>query len=128
MNKEIAALEHKIISKIFNDNKNTVHFRYVENLIKTVKLEVYTYNGQTEQLFLFYKITGNNIKECLNKTLLHLEDIHMGNNKSFTIRWKNGQIENVSYFSAYNKEDAIKKCQYLNKNIDILEVRENPIS
>lgn len=127
-NKKTAELEHKIMSKIFIDNKNTVHFSYRENIIKNVKLEVYTYNGQTEQLFLFFKTTADTELECLKKTLKHLEDIHIGNNKSFTIRWKNGQNEHISYFSAYDDKEAIQKCQYLNKNIDILDVKQNPIS
>ena len=77
---------------------------------------------------MFFKTTADTELECLKKTLKYLEDIHIGNNKSFTIRWKNGQNEHISYFSAYDDKEAIQKCQYLNKNIDILDVKQNPIS
>ena len=128
MNLELIKAEHKIISKIFIDNRNTVHFIYGSKRDKIKNIEVYTYNGNTEQTFLFYKATGETFLGCLENTLQHLHDIHLGNLKSFTIRWKKDDVENTSYFYATSEEEAIEKCKNIEKDINILYVRTNPIS
>ena len=43
MNLELIKAEHKIISKIFIDNRNTVHFIYGSKRDKIKNIEVYTY-------------------------------------------------------------------------------------
>jgi hypothetical protein len=110
-------LESDIISHIYEDNKNTVHFNYRINIDvdNSVTLELFTFNKSTNSVFLLHKTTGRSSVEALRE----MYDYIFSEKKSmspYTVIWsKSGGDEHVSYFWE-NSEDDVRSKFFFDKN------------
>lgn len=116
-------LESEIISLVFEDNKNTVHFDYhvdIDNELNSIQLDLYTKNAKNNEIFLLHQTHGNSSLDVLGKMVDYLESNHQkGSKNSYTVKWRNlkdsKEAEHVSYFFEYSESDVLKKFFY-NKN------------
>ena len=133
MKTQRAELESKIISFIYEDNKNTAHFEYV-NSGQNVLMFLWTYNNHQKEVHLYKSYSGESDLECLNNAYTELTK---NKNKitvqsSYTVRWskQNEDTKHNSYFYAESDINALEQFFY-NKEAHsyiIHEVRQNPIS
>ena len=98
-------LESNIITKIFSDNRNTVHFDYHVNIDdehNSISLDLYTKNALNDEIFLLHKTSGTSSIDVLEKMLEYLEQSRKNNNKnSYTVSWRNKNEENESLHTSY---------------------------
>jgi len=130
-------LESKIITKVFSDNRNTVHFDYHVNIDdenNSISLDLYTKNALNDGIFLLHKTSGTSSIDVLEKMLEYIEQNRKNANKnSYTVTWKNknekdGELH-TSYFYEYSEAEVRQKFFY-NKNEEDFEIniKQNPIT
>ena len=127
------SLESDIITHVYEDNKNTVHFNYRVDIDgdTTVTLELFTFNKINKGIFLLHKTSGKNSIEALTKMYAYIRsekhDMH-----SYTVTWNiYGDTEqHISYFWEKSEEDVINKFFYNKDTPDdyVISIRLNPIS
>jgi len=128
---EILKLESLISSKVFEDNKNTVHFDYLKTEILNF-LTVYTYNPKKDESFVLIQTNGNSKLECLQKVIDYLNTIK-SSPCSFTVSWVKkgeGMPTQNSYFYCEDVYEVIEKF-YKNKvrqEYTVFSIVQNPIS
>ncbi|MGB1205751.1 MAG: hypothetical protein ACPG5B_08905 [Chitinophagales bacterium] len=130
-------LESKIITKIFSDNRNTVHFDYHVNIDdehNSISLDLYTKNALNDEIFLLHKTNGTSSIDVLEKMMQYLEQSRQNVDKnSYTVSWRNKNEKNdrlhTSYFYEYTEADVRQKFFY-NKNEEDFEIsiKQNPIT
>ncbi len=130
-------LESEIITLIFNDNRNTVHFDYhvdIDNADKGIRLDLYTQNPRHDTIFLLHQAYGLSSVHALQKTIEHLKELHYteGEKNSYTVIWrnKNSGQEQTSYFYEYTEADVQQKFFYNKKEQDfeIVSIQQNPMA
>ncbi len=116
-------LESEIISIVFKDNENTVHFDYhvdIDNEQNSIQLDLYTKNARNNEIFLLHQTYGNSSVDVLNKMREYVQSSAMSASKnSYTVKWKNlknpKSEEHTSYFFEFSEADVLRKFFY-NKN------------
>ena len=130
-------LEGEIITLIFEDNRNTVHFDYhvdIDDVDYSIMLDLYTRNARNGAIFLLHQTRGTSSVDVLNKMLKYLQDQHLADEKhSYTVKWidrtEAGKEEHVSYFYESSEIDVRQKFFYNRREQDFLiTVEENPLS
>ena len=131
-------LESEIITLVFEDNRNTVHFDYHVNIDddqNSIRLDLYTRNSRNKEIFLLHNTSGTSSHDVLRKMLEYLKNHHKtsAEKKSYTVHWvskKNSSgKKNTSYFFENSEEEVRKKFFYNKNKADFdIEIRENPIS
>lgn len=116
-------LEEEIREIIFDDNKNSAHFEYMDiysnsgieshpELMKNVKLV--TLNKKTGVTFLLTESTKQTEVDCLNDIIDFLKS--RGDYHTFTIKWyvkgESSDRPNKSKFTAKDIIQAIEKFYY----------------
>ena len=132
-------LESEIITLIFNDNRNTVHFDYhvdIDDAEKGIRLDLYTQNPHHDTIFLLYQAYGLSSVHALEKTISHLQEQHytQGEKNSYTVTWRNknedSSKEQTSYFYEYSEEEVQTKFFYnkKEKDFEIISIQQNPLA
>lgn len=130
-------LEGEIITLIFEDNRNTVHFDYhvdIDDVDYSIVLDLYTRNARNGAIFLLHQTRGTSSVDVLNKMLDYLRSQHLSDQKySFTVKWidrnDKSQTEHISYFYENSEDDVRKKFFYNRREEDFLiSVEMNPLS
>ena len=130
-------LEGKIITLVFEDNRNTVHFDYhvdIDDVDCSIMLDLYTRNARSGAIFLLHQTRGTSSVDVLEKMLDHLKAHNRSAEKSsYTVKWINrkeaDRQEHVSYFYEATEEDVRRKFFYNKKEEDFLiTIAKNPLS
>ncbi len=130
-------LEGEIITLIYEDNRNTVHFDYhvdIDDVDYSIMLDLYTRNARNGAIFLLHQTRGTSSVDVLQKMLKYLQDQHLADEKySFTVKWvdrtEKEQTENVSYFYEAAEGDVRKKFFYNRNEQDyLITIEKNPLS
>lgn len=130
-------LEGEIITLIFEDNRNTVHFDYhvdIDDIDYSIMLDLYTRNARNGAIFLLHQTRGTSSVDVLKKMLDYLHSQHLAEQKySYTVKWINkkedNQPEHVSYFYEHTEEDVRKKFFYNRSEKDYrISIELNPLS
>lgn len=132
MTSERAELENKIISFIYDDNKNTAHFEYV-NLGGRVLMYLWTFNDRQKEVHLYKSYSNETDVECLINAYDELVKNKASKvTNSYTVKWSRlyeTEVHN-SYFNATNDMNALEQFLYNKEasSYNIHEVKLNPIS
>lgn len=130
-------LEGKIITLIFEDNRNTVHFDYhvdIDDVDYSIMLDLYTRNARNGAIFLLHQTRGTSSVDVLQKMLHHLKRENVSDEKySYTVKWidRNDPIkeEHTSYFYENSETEVRRKFFYNRKEEDyLITVEKNPMS
>ncbi len=130
-------LEGEIITLIFEDNRNTVHFDYhvdIDDVDYSIMLDLYTRNARNGAIFLLHQTRGTSSVDVLNKMLGYLQSQHLTEEKSsYTVKWINrtdtSKTEHVSYFYEASEQDVRSKFFYNRRDQDYLvTIEKNPLS
>lgn len=130
-------LESEIISIVFEDNRNTVHFDYhvdIDNELNSIRLDLYTKNDRNNEIFLLHQTHGGSSVDVLTKMREHLQSNHQkGQKNSYTVKWRSlkaqDEKEHISYFFEYSESDVLKKFFYNKNEADFaVSISLNPIS
>lgn len=130
-------LESQIITEVFNDNNNTVHFDYHVNIdddVNNIRLDLYTHNAINGEIFLLHQTSGTSSHDVLIKMIAYLRQHRKGGLKnSYTVIWKNTKEadakEQVSHFFEYSEADVKKKFFYNKRQEDYdFSIQQNPES
>jgi hypothetical protein len=131
------SLESEIITLVFDDNRNTVHFDYhvdIDDVEHGIRLDLYTRSARSGAVFLLNQTRGTSSIEVLQRMLEHLRSQHLANEKySFTVSWADRldpkKIEHVSYFYEASEADVRKKFFYNKREEDYrISIERNPLS
>lgn len=130
-------LEGEIITLIYEDNRNTVHFDYhvdIDDVDYSIMLDLYTRNARNGAIFLLHQTRGTSSVDVLQKMLRYLQSQHMAEEKySYTVKWVDrtepDKAEHVSYFYEATEEDVRKKFFYNRREQDyLITIEKNPLS
>ncbi len=130
-------LEGEIITLIFEDNRNTVHFDYhvdIDDVDYSIMLDLYTRNARNGAIFLLHQTRGTSSVDVLQKMLNHLKSGSLREEKySYTVKWidrhDSERHEHVSYFYESSERDVRKKFFYNKREEDyLITVEKNPLS
>lgn len=130
-------LEGKIVTLIFEDNRNTVHFDYhvdIDDVDYSIMLDLYTRNARNGAIFLLHQTRGTSSVDVLQKMLNHLKRENVSDEKySYTVKWidRNDQSkeEHTSYFYETSEREVRRKFFYNRKEEDyLISVEKNPLS
>lgn len=130
-------LEGEIITLIYEDNRNTVHFDYhvdIDDVDYSIMLDLYTRNARNGAIFLLHQTRGTSSVDVLQKMLRYLKSQHLVEEKySYTVKWVDRteaeKTEHVSYFYEACEEDVRKKFFYNRREKDyLITIEKNPIS
>ena len=130
-------LEGEIVTLVFEDNKNTVHFDYhvdIDDVDYSIRLDLYTRNARSGAVFLLHQTRGTSSVDVLQKMLEYLRSQHLSDEKySYTVKWvdRNDELrqEHVSYFYEASESDVRKKFFYNKREEDyLITVEKNPLS
>lgn len=130
-------LEGEIITLVFEDNRNTVHFDYhvdIDDVDYGIRLDLYTRNARSGAVFLLHQTRGTSSIDVLQRMLQHLRSQHLTNEKySFTVSWIDRadpkKAEHVSYFYEASEADVRKKFFYNKREEDyLISIEQNPLS
>ncbi|MCF8275887.1 MAG: hypothetical protein K9J17_04055 [Flavobacteriales bacterium] len=130
-------LEGEIITLIFEDNKNTVHFDYhvdIDDVDYSIMLDLYTRNARNGAVFLLHQTRGTSSVDVLSKMLEHLKHQNLSDEKySYTVKWidrnDSTKEEHVSYFYETSQRDVRKKFFYNRREEDfMITIEKNPLS
>lgn len=130
-------LEGEIITEVFEDNKNTVHFDYhvdIDDVDYSIMLDLYTRNARNGAIFLMHQTRGTSSVDVLTKMLDYLRSQHLVDEmNSYTVKWidrkGDNKTEHVSYFYEHSEEDVRKKFFYNKREEDyLISIELNPIS
>ncbi|MFT4544164.1 MAG: hypothetical protein ACI9UR_001324 [Bacteroidia bacterium] len=130
-------LEGEIITLIFEDNKNTVHFDYhvdIDDVDYSIMLDLYTRNARNGAVFLLHQTRGTSSVDVLRKMLTFLQSQHLADEKCpYTVKWVDrteaDKTEHVSYFYEANEDDVREKFFYNRREQDyLITIEQNPLS
>jgi hypothetical protein len=130
-------LEGEIITLVYEDNRNTVHFDYhvdIDDVDYSIMLDLYTRNGRSGAVFLLHQTRGTSSVDVLQKMLDYLESQHRSDEKnSYTVKWVDrkdtSKEEHVSYFYEASESDVRKKFFYNKREEDyLITLEKNPLS
>jgi hypothetical protein len=130
-------LEGEIVTLVFEDNKNTVHFDYhvdIDDVDYSIRLDLYTRNARSGAVFLLHQTRGTSSVDVLQKMLEYLRSQHLSEEKySYTVKWvdRNDELrkEHVSYFYEASESDVRKKFFYNKREEDyLITIEKNPLS
>ena len=130
-------LEGDIITLIYEDNRNTVHFDYhvdIDDVDYSIMLDLYTRNARNGAIFLLHQTRGTSSVDVLQKMLSYLKSNHLAEEKySFTVKWidrnEESKTEQVSYFYDASEDDVRKKFFYNKREEDyLISIERNPLS
>ena len=130
-------LEGEIVTGVFEDNKNTVHFDYhvdIDDVDYSIRLDLYTRNARSGAVFLLHQTRGTSSVDVLQKMLQYLESQHLSEEKySYTVKWVDrndaDRSEHVSYFYEASESDVRKKFFYNKREEDyLITIEKNPLS
>ena len=130
-------LEGEIITLIYEDNRNTVHFDYhvdIDDVDYSIMLDLYTRNARNGAIFLLHQTRGTSSVDVLQKMLRYLQSQHLAEEKySYTVKWvdrtESDRTEHVSYFYEASEEDVRKKFFYNRREQDyLITIEKNPLS
>ena len=130
-------LEGEIITLVYEDNRNTVHFDYhvdIDDVDYSIMLDLYTRNARSGAVFLLHQTRGTSSVDVLQKMLRYLQSQHKSDEKySYTVKWVDrndaDKNEHVSYFYEASETDVRKKFFYNKREEDFLiTVEKNPLS
>ena len=130
-------LEGEIVTLVFEDNRNTVHFDYhvdIDDVDYSIMLDLYTRNAKSGAIFLLHQTRGTSSVDVLNKMLKYLQGQHLSQEKyPFTVKWidrtDTDKKEHVSYFYEVSEEDVRSKFFYNKREQDyLITVEQNPLS
>ena len=68
-------LEGEIVTLVFDDNRNTVHFDYhvdIDDVDYSIRLDLYTRNARSGAVFLLHQTRGTSSVDVLQKMLDYL--------------------------------------------------------
>lgn len=131
------SLEGEIITLVFEDNKNTVHFDYhvdIDDVDHGIRLDLYTRNARSGAVFLLHQTKGTSSIDVLQRMLEHLRSKHLANEKySFTVTWTDlsdpSKTKHVSYFYEAAEADVRQKFFYNKREADYrISIERNPLS
>lgn len=130
-------LEGEIVTLIFDDNRNTVHFDYhvdIDDVDNSVQLDLYTRNSKNNAIFLLHQTRGTSSVRALENMLDYLRQSHKDEEKnSYTVKWVDRndptKKEHVSYFYEFDENSVRNKFFYNRSEQDFLiSIEMNPIS
>jgi len=130
-------LEGEIVTLIFEDNRNTVHFDYhvdIDDVDYSIMLDLYTRNARNGAIFLLHQTRGTSSVDVLNKMLDHLKRESLSDEKySYTVKWIDrkdpGKTEHVSYFYENSEREVRKKFFYNRREEDyLITIEKNPMA
>jgi hypothetical protein len=128
-------LESDIITKIFEDNKNTVHFDYhvdIDDTSDGIRLDLYTRSANHSSILLLHQTSGTSSVHALERMLSFLNQDFRGEEfNSYTLNWKavGEDREHTSHYFETSEEEVMRKFFY-NKTKSDYSVRIvlNPLS
>jgi hypothetical protein len=130
-------LEGEIITLVYEDNRNTVHFDYhvdIDDIDNSIRLDLYTRNARSGAVFLLHQTRGTSSVDVLQRMLEYLRSLHLSDQKySFTVNWVSrsdiDKTEHVSYFYEASEEDVRSKFFYNKREEDyLISIEKNPLS
>lgn len=130
-------LEGEIITLVYEDNRNTVHFDYhvdIDDVDYSIMLDLYTRNARSGAVFLLHQTRGTSSVDVLKKMLDYLKPHNKSDEKySYTVKWVDRKDpkkdEHVSYFYETSESDVRKKFFYNKREEDyLITVEKNPLS
>lgn len=130
-------LEGEIITLVYEDNRNTVHFDYhvdIDDVDYSIRLDLYTRNARSGAVFLLHQTRGTSSVDVLNRMLDYLRSQHHSEEKySYTVKWvdrnDSEKIEHVSYFYEASETDVRKKFFYNKREEEyLITIEKNPLS
>ncbi len=130
-------LEGEIVTLIYEDNRNTVHFDYhvdIDDVDYSIMLDLYTRNARNGAIFLLHQTRGTSSVDVLKKMLDHLKRENLSDEKySYTVKWidrnDSDKIEHVSYFYESSEREVRKKFFYNRREEDFLvTIEKNPMA
>lgn len=130
-------LESQIITMVFNDNRNTVHFDYhvnIDSARENIRLDLYTKNARHDAIFLMHQTRGDSSIDALNRMITYLKDHHQAREKnSYTVYWRSkvdaNSAEKSSYFFEYSEAEVRRKFFYNKKEEDFdIRIVQNPMA
>lgn len=130
-------LEGEIITLVYEDNRNTVHFDYhvdIDDVDYSIMLDLYTRNARSGAVFLLHQTRGTSSVDVLKKMLDYLKTHNKSDEKySYTVKWVDRKDpkkdEHVSYFYETSESDVRKKFFYNKREEDyLITVEKNPLS
>ncbi|MBI1288791.1 MAG: hypothetical protein GC178_14580 [Flavobacteriales bacterium] len=130
-------LEGKIMTLIFEDNRNTVHFDYhvdIDDTDNSIMLDLYTRNARNGAIFLLHQTRGTSSIDVLQKMIHHLKRESVSDEKySYTVKWIDrndpNKEEHVSYFYESSEREVRRKFFYNRREQDyLITIEKNPLS
>lgn len=129
ISKSVARLESQVVAMVYEDNKNTAHFRY-DRTEDGVSLVCSTYNPKKDETFVMKTFNGTTEEDCLMQLVKYLIMIRPSES-SYVVTWaKKGENTDLkkSYFYAVDVLDVLSKF-YTGKMKDeyaVFSVEMNP--
>jgi len=130
-------LEGVIVTLVFEDNRNTVHFDYhvdIDDVDTSIRLDLYTRNARNGAIFLLHQTRGTSSVDVLEKMIAYLKKQHVVEEKyPFTVKWVDrnnpSRQEHTSYFYETSEQAVRQKFFYNRREEDYtVSVERNPIS
>jgi len=131
------SLESEIITTVFNDNRSTVHFDYHVNIDAdhhNIKLDLYTRNAKSNEIFLLHQTKGNSSIDALIKMIdyLRTHNHDKESKNSYKVSWyhkSSPETVHVSYFFEPS-ESAVHEKFFYNRNKEdfSISISLNPLS
>ena len=130
-------LEGEIITLVYEDNRNTVHFDYhvdIDDVDYSIMLDLYTRNARSGAVFLLHQTRGTSSVDVLQKMLDYLKSQYQSDERySYTVKWIDrndaSKSEHVSYFYEFSETDVRKKFFYNKREEDyLITIEKNPLS
>lgn len=130
-------LEGEIITLVYEDNQNTVHFDYhvdIDDVDYSIRLDLYTRNARSGAVFLLHQTRGTSSVDVLSRMLSYLKSQHLTDEKySYTVKWIDrndpDKHEHISYFYEASESDVRKKFFYNKREEEFLiTIEKNPLS
>ncbi|MFM1877071.1 MAG: hypothetical protein RL266_2808 [Bacteroidota bacterium] len=130
-------LEGEIITLVYEDNRNTVHFDYhvdIDDVDYSIRLDLYTRNARSGAVFLLHQSRGTSSVDVLQKMIQYLRSQHLSEEKySYTVNWIDredpSRTEHTSYFYEATEADVRQKFFYNKKEEDyLITIEKNPLS
>ncbi|MCB0755904.1 MAG: hypothetical protein KDB98_09940, partial [Flavobacteriales bacterium] len=121
-------LEGEIVTLVFDDNRNTVHFDYhvdIDDVDYSIRLDLYTRNARSGAVFLLHQTRGTSSVDVLQKMLDYLRKLRLSDLKySYTVKWVDrndpSKSEHVSYFYEGSESEVRQKFFYNKREEDYL--------
>jgi hypothetical protein len=130
-------LEGEIVTLVFDDNRNTVHFDYhvdIDDVDYSIRLDLYTRNARSGAVFLLHQTRGTSSVDVLQKMLDYLRKLRLSDLKySYTVKWVDrndpSKSEHISYFYEGSESEVRQKFFYNKREEDyLITIEKNPLS